>query len=108
MISMFAFTCPYCGAHKQRFSLLRSLGRSVRGSCRCCGISVESVLGEGSYVLLLLYAHVLAIIAAFPFVLAVIGHRWLLAVSVAAVFALLVLLPAMAMHARSAVRCVQR
>lgn len=105
MRSIFSFTCPSCGAREQSFSTFNSLNRSVRKSCRRCGCGVESVLTEGRYVLLLLYAHVLAVIAAFPFVLAVIGNKWGLALTVVIVFALLVLAPAMVIHAKNVVRC---
>lgn len=105
MSSIFSFTCPSCGARKKSFSWFNSLNKSVRKNCGRCGCSVESVLTEGRYVLLLLYVHVLAIIAAFPFVLAVTGQKWGLALTVLVVFAVLVVAPAMAIHAKNAVRC---
>lgn len=102
MISIVKFTCPSCGAHGQYFSTLKSLKRVVKKKCGSCGVEIESEIGHGKYILLLIYTHVILTLVAIPLVLAIAGERWGVAIASAAIFVILVLPPAMVLHARNA------
>ncbi len=101
MRSILSFTCSSCGAREQSFSTFNSLNRSVRKYCGRCGFGVESVQICASSTLCSCTGRHRCI----PFVLAVTGNKWWLALTVVIVFALLVLAPAMVIHAKNAVRC---
>lgn len=103
MISIGKFSCPSCGSHDQHFSAIRSLKRVVKKKCDNCGVEIESDMGYGKYILLLIYVHVILALVAVPFVLAIAGERWGIAIASAAIFIVLVWPPAMILHARNAI-----
>jgi len=99
---MIDFSCPACGAGGQHFSAFSALSRTARKQCGHCGAQLESKLGEGRYVLLLFYVHVVLALVGLPLVLGIAALRWEIAIAAAAIFAALTWPVAMLMHARSA------
>lgn len=102
MISTVTFSCPSCGSQGQHFSALKSLKRVVKKKCSSCGVEIESEIGDGKYMLLLVYTHVILALVAIPLVLAMAGERWGVAIASAAIFGVLVLPPALVLHTRNA------
>lgn len=94
-------TCPSCGNRGRFFSVLRALQRRNTATCSKCGNVLLSEISFTKYVLLIVYAHLVLAILALPFVLSLAGGQWLLSAVVFGVFALLIGLPAILLHARS-------
>ena len=104
----FKFSCPSCGSPGQKFSFIKSPERVVKGRCDQCGIEIESTLGCGKYFVLLIYAHLIIVMAGFPLVLALLSERWGMVTVSFLAFVILIWAPAMVLHARNAAVCVQR
>ena len=102
MIPFGKFSCPSCGSYGQHFSVVHSHKRVVKKTCDSCGAEIESNMRHGKYILLLIYIHVILALVAVPFVLAMAGEKWGVAIASAAIFMALVWLPAMTLHARNA------
>lgn len=103
MIPIGKFPCPSCGSHGQHFSTIKSLKRVVKRKCDNCVVEIESSLGYGKYIILLIYAQVILTLTGVPLVLAMAGERWGIAIAFAAIFVVLVWPPAMILHARNAI-----
>ncbi len=103
MIPIGKFSCPSCGSHGQHFSAIKSLKRVVKKKCDSCGVEIESDIGHGKHILLLIYIHVILVLVALPLVLAMAGERWGVAIASAAIFVVLVWPPVMMLHARNAI-----
>lgn len=89
MGSIFTATCPSCGTHKQRFSVLTALNRSQVTTCSACGDRIVSEIPYGRYVLLMVYVHTAFAALGVPIVLGVVAKEWLIvAISLAAFFSL--------------------
>jgi uncharacterized protein (DUF983 family) len=104
----FEFSCPSCDSPGQGFSFIKSPERVVKGRCDQCGIEIESALGYGKYFVFLIYVHLILAMTGFPFVLALLGERWVVAIVSFLVFFLLVWVPAMILHSRNVAVFVQR
>jgi hypothetical protein len=96
------FSCPRCNAQNQKFSVLRALSRIAKTDCKKCGLAIHSELGHIKHLLFLVYVHIVLLIVAIPFVMALAGGKWLVAVAAFSVFAALTWPPAMVIHARNA------
>jgi uncharacterized membrane protein YhaH (DUF805 family) len=78
------------------------LTRRCSVTCTNCKKIIVSNVSYGRYIALLIYVHVILVVTAVPFVLALAGERWLIAVAAFAIFVLLTFPPAILLHARNA------
>jgi len=67
-----------------------------------CDKEIVSDISYGKYIGLLIYIHVILIVTALPFVLALAGGRWFIAAIALSIFVLLTFPPAVWLHARNA------
>ena len=108
MSSLFDFSCPSCGKNNIRFFVIKSLSRIVAVRCRSCGYEIKSESAPGMYVIFLIYMQAVVFVVAVPFVLAMAGEKWLVAIVAFAVFVAFVIPPAMLLHARNIARIRNR
>ncbi len=104
----FGFSCSSCGKNNIRFFVIRSLSRIVVVRCRSCGYEIKSESAPGMYVIFLIYMQAVIFVVAVPFVLAMAGGKWLVAIGAFAVFVAFVIPPAMLLHARNIARIRNR
>lgn len=77
------------------------LKRSYSVTCKSCGHLMISELSFKTYLMLLIYVHIVTLLVGVPFVLALAGGYWLFAVAALFVFFLLTVPPAAVLHARA-------
>lgn len=95
------FSCPSCGASGKSFGAVKSFMRRPATRCANCDAYIFSDISYGKYLSLLVYIHVILVLTAVPFVLALAGGRLLVAGGSMAIFALLTIPPAMLLQSRN-------
>lgn len=93
--------CPSCGVRLQLSKMANSLRRNYTVTCANCGTELQSQLSNRSYILLIIYAHVVFVAISVPLVLALAGGKWLFAAASLLVFLLATLPVAMLLHTRN-------
>jgi hypothetical protein len=92
--------CPACGAAGQSVAALKSLSRSCALMCGQCETPLYSDIGWGKYLLFVLYGQIVAIVLGVLFIAFLLGGKWLMAALALVAMLALLILPAMALHAR--------
>ncbi|WP_343650079.1 hypothetical protein [Stenotrophomonas sp.] len=95
------FTCPLCGAHRQRFPMRTAWKSRAQVSCRECGIVVCSNPPRGTHLLYLLYAEVITLLASLALVVAYVLDAWAWLGAIWLVAMVLCWFPGAIRHARS-------
>ena len=98
---LFTFTCPLCGAQRQRFPMRTACKRRAQVSCRECGIDVRSDPPLGTYLLYVLYAEVITLLASLALVVAYVTSQWAWLGAIWLVAIVLCWFPGAIRHARS-------
>lgn len=98
---LLTFTCPLCGAPRQRFPVRSAWARQAKSACRGCGIVVRSNPRLGMYSLYLLYTQIIAVLAALPSIWAYVTGEWVWLAVIWLVVLVLCGLPGAIRHARS-------
>lgn len=99
-----SFTCPSCGTPSIRFPPWQCLRQTATSRCFHCGTNISSDLGTAKYVALLFYSSILSLVFALPIVLTLGGQRWVIGLTFLSLYLALLLIPAMAAHARNAAK----
>lgn len=95
------FSCPACNKPGQSFLSRNCLERVARTRCKGCGEQIESEMPLGMHTLLAFYQQILLYVLGVPFFIALVASTWWLVGTCAAAFLLLVVTPALMVHARN-------
>ena len=101
LTSPFRFSCPYCHAEGQGFSILRSLEKTTRTSCSICGVALESSFGGLKYALFLFYTQIVAAPVGILLIAGALTGRCLWVGGALLASILLVWVPPMFLHSRN-------
>lgn len=93
--------CPVCNVGHVAFGKIGCVRRCCTAKCSNCGQVFYSDLSYSTYLLLMIYIHVILAMTGIPMVFALAGGAWFVAMMALTVFFLFVIPPAMVLHARN-------